>query len=410
MNAYRLPQQAVILAAGHGSRLEPFHTRQQHKSAVRLMGQSLIQRTIRSLKELGISTIFVIHAPQDAALPAIIEAEGVRSIIQPEPIGAGDALLRVAEHLETAPFLVINAHQINVADHLGTLNQSPPATDQVVLFSQATDQPQRYGMLGLAGDRVTAVVEKPSSTDTLSDQRLLGLYILTPDFLNLLKTTPTEEYQLEAALHQYAQGHDVRAVMSSAPALSLKYAWDLFDFAEALFAQAEPQPVVHPTATIHSTALIEGPVIIGAGCQVHEYAIIKGPCYLGDNTVVGSYCKLRSGAVLEAEAQVQSHSEIKHSLLGTQTTLHSGFIGDSIIGENVKIGAGFVTANRRFDRRTVRVRVKDEPVDTNRTAFGALIGDDVSVGIQTGTNPGAVIPSGAAVSPGTIVSPPTAQG
>lgn len=43
-------------------------------------------------------------------------------------------------------------------------------------------------------------------------------------------------------------------------------------------------------------------------------------------------------------------------------------------------------------------------IDTRTSFFGALIGDDVSIGIHCGTNPGTIIPQGTIIAPMTMIS------
>jgi NDP-sugar pyrophosphorylase family protein len=164
------------------------------------------------------------------------------------------------------------------------------------------------------------------------------------------------------------------------------------------------KPDIDPQAKVDPSARISGPVIIEEGTHIYEYAIIKGPCYIGKNAVVGSYCKVRKETVLEEGVELQNSVDVKHSIIGQGTHVHSGFIGDSIIGENVRIGANFITANRRLDRKKVRVLIKGKMVDTRSSFFGSLIGDKAKIGIHCGTNPGVVIPEDSVVAPGTIVT------
>jgi len=56
--------------------------------------------------------------------------------------------------------------------------------------------------------------------------------------------------------------------------------------------------------------------------------------------------------------------EVKNTLIMEDSKTHSGFIGDSVIGRNCRIGAGFNTANVRLDRATVKVVIKEQKTDT----------------------------------------------
>jgi NDP-sugar pyrophosphorylase family protein len=49
---------------------------------------------------------------------------------------------------------------------------------------------------------------------------------------------------------------------------------------------AHPEPLVHPTAWVDESAILVGPVVLGAGVRVHASATIVGPCVIGAGTVV----------------------------------------------------------------------------------------------------------------------------
>ncbi len=405
-----IPTQAVILAAGENSRFVPFQ-RERHKSTFSLFGEPIISQTVQVLVRAGIQEIEIIRSPKDRAIEQLLSLKQSTSSIrfseQGKPLGMGNALIEVSKNLKDR-FLVVNPQQINIDQHLLSLQEQSKKIELtkkgVVLFSQKTNEPQKYGILGLKGNQVTRVVEKPQDLKGLSNQRVLGIYILTRDFLEFMKTLKTSEYQLEVALDKYSRKQRIIAVQSDYPALSLKYAWDLFTIAHHRFMQFPNKPDINPQAEVDPSARISGPVIIEEGAHIYEYAIINGPCYIGKNAVVGSYCKVRKETVLEEGVELQNSVDVKHSIIGQGTHVHSGFIGDSIIGENVGIGANFATANRRLDRKKVRVLIKGQMVDTRTSFFGSLIGDKAKIGIHCGTNPGVIVPEDSVITPGTIVT------
>src|SRR3990172_8904694 len=351
------PSQAVILAAGINSRFVPFNSRNYHKSNFLLMGEPIIRQTVGVIKKAGIKEVVVITSPKDKMTKKSLENLGGKGIgldfyTQKQPLGIASALLGVKRYLHDK-FLVINPQQINIDTHLSRLkNIKTLSKNTVCLFSQSTDQPQKYGILGLKGKRVTKVVEKPANLSGLSNQRILGVYILNSDFMDLMGNFNITEYLLEEALNKYASQGEVIAIRSDHPALSLKYAWDLFSIANYKFSQFPQTPKVHKKAWVHPTAIISGPVVIENGAKIYEYTLIQGPCY---------------------------------------------------IGKNCLIGTGFITANRRLDRDNIRVLIKDRLVDVG-TSFGSVIGDNVKIGIHCGTNPGTVIASNSLVLPMTLIS------
>jgi len=84
---------------------------------------------------------------------------------------------------------------------------------------------------------------------------------------------------------------------------------------------------------------------------------------------------------------------------------HFNYVGDSIIGVNVNLGAGAKISNVRLDRRTVPIQIPNIPkIDSGLRKLGAMIGDSTEIGCNVVTNPGAVIPPLSAVPPNTVVT------
>ncbi|NMC35728.1 hypothetical protein GYA49_01645 [Candidatus Beckwithbacteria bacterium] len=404
---------AVILTGGSCSRFHPFSYPGAKANFV-LMGQPILAHTISSLISVGITDIHIVKSPQDTAIESIANIFQDKAQItfynQEQALGQGHAILQVKDKIKHR-FLVCNQQHITVAEHLQLLpsflqdNQIPE--DGVIQYTKETDEPEKYGILTIDGINISQVVEKPQDMKGKTGFRIVGLYVLSPEFLEILEQTPLEEYQFENALTTYGQQGKYFALKTDLEVPTLKYPWDIFTIANCLFNNFKNDPQISSDAFIHPTAIIEGPVVIEVGTQIYEYAIIKGPVYIGKNVVVGSYCKVRKGAVLEEGAQIQSHGEISHSYLGPNTHIHSGFIGDSILGQDCRIGANFVTANRRLDRQDIKCFIKNELRDSHQSYLGCIVGNNVKIGIHCGTNPGIIIPPDNQILPGTIVNKDT---
>jgi bifunctional UDP-N-acetylglucosamine pyrophosphorylase/glucosamine-1-phosphate N-acetyltransferase len=412
INKNLLPNQAIILAAGANSRFIPFNSRGYHKSNFTIMGEPIIFTTVNSLIETGIKEMIIIVSPndkktKDSLRKSVSKKVKIKFCVQEKPLGMANALLGIRPDLKER-FILLNPQQINIKEHLSQLSQLERVKnpfDNVCLFSQNTDQPQKYGILGLDDNRVTKVIEKPVNLAGLSCQRVLGIYLLNLDFIDFMEKVKVSEYQLEDALNKYAQKNTIIAIKSEAATPTLKYASDLFSISNYRFTQLSEIPKIHKNAKIHSTAIVSGAVVIEDGAKIYEYALIQGPCYIGKNVVVGSYCKVRKETVLEEGVELQNNVEVKHSIIQSDTHIHSGFIGDSIIGKDCRIGAGFITANRRLNRNNIQIHIKEKHVDVG-SFFGSIIGDNVSIGIHCGTNPGTIIESDSSILPMNIISHP----
>jgi NDP-sugar pyrophosphorylase family protein len=125
---------------------------------------------------------------------------------------------------------------------------------------------------------------------------------------------------------------------------------------------------------IEPGAYIKGPCIIGKNCQIRHGAYIRGDCIVGDRSVVGHT------------------TEMKHSiLLNNAHAAHFAYVGDSILGNSVNLGAGVKCANLRLKKDEVIVRYNDQKFKTGLRKFGAIIGDESQVGCNAVLNPGTLI-------------------
>ncbi len=129
-------------------------------------------------------------------------------------------------------------------------------------------------------------------------------------------------------------------------------------------------------------------ISIGEGTVVEPGAFIKGPCVIGKNCEVrhGAYIR---GDVITGDRCVIGHStEIKNSIfLNDVSAGHFNYVGDSVLGSKVNLGAGVKLANLRLDQGEVVVA----GIRTQLFKLGAIIGDGAQIGCNTVTNPGTVI-------------------
>ncbi len=95
--------------------------------------------------------------------------------------------------------------------------------------------------------------------------------------------------------------------------------------------------------------------------------------------------------------------EVKNSLIMSSAKVHSGFIGDSVIGEDCRIGAQFSSANVRLDRSEIKIQTEKEEVDSGLKHLGTIIGRNVKIGIKVSTMPGIIIGGGSIIGPSTVV-------
>ena len=133
-------------------------------------------------------------------------------------------------------------------------------------------------------------------------------------------------------------------------------------------------------------------ISIGKGTVIEPGVFIKGPCIIGENCEIRHGAYLRGPLLIGHRCVVGHATEVKHSILLNDACLgHLNYVGDSVVGQRVNIGAGVKCANLRFDHREVQIALKDQKVATGLKKLGAILGDDAQVGCNAVTNPGTVV-------------------
>jgi bifunctional UDP-N-acetylglucosamine pyrophosphorylase/glucosamine-1-phosphate N-acetyltransferase len=142
--------------------------------------------------------------------------------------------------------------------------------------------------------------------------------------------------------------------------------------------------VLGPGTRVHSHCRIENSQL--NGCQVHSFSHIDGT-QVGKDCSVGPYARLRPGTVLEQNAKVGNFVELKKSVLGQGSkACHLTYLGDSIIGKEVNIGAGTITCN--YDGRNKH---------TTHIGDGSFIGSNTAVVAPVRIGRGVLVGAGTVV-------------
>ncbi len=148
-------------------------------------------------------------------------------------------------------------------------------------------------------------------------------------------------------------------------------------------------------------------VEIGTGSIIEPGALLKGPIIIGENSEIRQGAYLRADCLVCSDCVVGHTTEVKHSIfMDNAKAGHFAYIGDSILGNDVNLGAGTKLANLKFGPGSVRIRTNSgESLDTGRRKIGAVLGDKVQTGCNSVTNPGVFLGPGSLICPNKAVKP-----
>lgn len=395
--------QAVILAAGQSSRMYPFDN-DVHKSMIKIMGKPILYYTIEALKKSKITDLIIVTNETGKTEEYFGDGKklgvSIKYAVQSKPEGAGDALLLAGKYI-TGDFFLLNASHVEVDIFIKDLLKAKEKNDRAVILAKKKTTGVMQGVLRFKGRKVEEIVEKPKIGEEPSDISVVGVYLFEKEFLKTLNNTPREHYRLEKAISSYAKNNSVVFLNTSKETVTLKYPWDLLGIKNYLFKNLKRS--ISGKSKIAKTAEIIGEVLIENNVTIMEGVRIKGPCFVGKNTVIGNNALLRNGVDVGENCLVGSFMEVKNTIIMDGSTTHSGFIGDSIVGEKCRIAAQFCTGNVRLDRGIIKSVVKGESVETGAKFLGVSIGAGSDVGIKVSTMPGIIIGRNVTIGPSTTV-------
>ena len=147
--------------------------------------------------------------------------------------------------------------------------------------------------------------------------------------------------------------------------------------------------------------LSERPIYIAEGARIEPGAYVHGPAYIGPGAVVRHGAFVRENVILLPGAILGHASEAKNALfLPGAHAPHFNYVGDSILGHRVNLGAGTKLSNLTVmsekdavtgERPSIQLSINKEIYDTGLAKFGAVLGDDVQTGCNSVLNPGCLV-------------------
>jgi NDP-sugar pyrophosphorylase family protein len=146
--------------------------------------------------------------------------------------------------------------------------------------------------------------------------------------------------------------------------------------------------------------LVGDEIELRKGVVIEAGAWVKGPTILGDETVVRNGAYIRGGVITGRKVVIGHTTEVKSSIfLNEAKAAHFAYVGDSILGNRVNLGAGTKVSNLKITNDEIILRIDDEKVETGLRKMGAIIGDHTETGCNSVLNPGVLLGKGCLVYP-----------
>ncbi len=394
--------QTVILAAGEGTRMRPL-TETVPKPMLPVADRPLCAHTADAAVEAGASgLVFVVGYEADAVREYFDdEYRGVpvSFATQNEQLGTAHAVNCAREHLDGA-FVVLNGDNIYDAESIETLFETAPAIAAIEV-----DEPSNYGVLSTDGvaengyRRVTGIVEKPENPP--SKLASAGAYAFPDAAVEWLDVPESErgEYEITDVVARVIDEYDVTAV-SLSRWLDVGRPWELLEANEWKLGELDRRI----DGEVRGDATLRGAVVVEEGAVIEPGVVVEGPAMIRAGASVGPNAYIRGATLVGVDCHVGHGVELKNSVLMAGTNVpHLSYVGDSLLGTDVNLGAGTQVANLRHDDADVEQTVKGERVSTGRRKYGVVAGPGAKTGVNTNLYPGVVLSASARTRPGESV-------
>lgn len=179
------------------------------------------------------------------------------------------------------------------------------------------------------------------------------------------------------------------------------YPWDLLRMNEEVLALMDESSLLGEVSPL---ATIDGCIRLGNGSRILPGSVIEGPVVIGPNCQIGPNAYIRGATSIGANCYVGNGAEVKNSIIFNNSYIsRQCYVGDSIIGTHVTLGAGTCTENHRHDGRHHISMIQGKPVNTGRLKFGAILGDGVRTGVNTSIEAGVKIGIARTTQPGSYI-------
>ena len=382
----------ILLAGGKSTRFWPL----SDKNLFSFLGKTITEHQIERFLPYAQKLTIVANSENRTAIQEITQKFNAKNIQVVTQTGEGQgAALLSCRGLVSGEALVLNNDDFFEYEKLlEKILQNKEKYHLMLTAKQVTDY-LPGGYLKVEKDTIQEVIEKPGSKNMPSHLfRLVVDYYLDFDLLlqEIAKVKTDHDDYFEKAINKYINKYinAINKYLNVENQKSNKY----LEYDGEYYTLKFPYQVFS-VMDYFLSQLKNDEIRTGKNVKIAPTAKVVGPTYIGDNTVIGDFAMVRNSHI-GANCLIGGYCEVTRSYIADKVMLHRNYVGDSVLDKEVLMGAQAVTANFRFDGKTIG--------DSKRQKLGAIIGKNVKVGVGAVLLPGVKIGAGSFIGPGELIA------
>jgi len=324
----------IILHGGHGTRLRPL-THTGPKQLLPIANKPMSQYALEDLKKAGITDIAIVIGDSYPEKVKDYYGNGskfgvnITYVYQDEPKGIAHAIRLCKNFIKDCKFIVYLGDNVLRKDLVDYTKKFQSSKSDAMILLCKVDDPQRFGIAELDGDKIKKIIEKPK--ESFSDLAVIGIYFLTSkifEIIDKLKPSWRGEFEITEALQLLMDtGHTITydAVTGwwkdtgtpediiHANKLILNSIGTENQFLIDPDANIKDQIIIGKNTTISKNSIIKGPIIIGKNCKIESSARLGPHVSIGNNSRI-SQCNIQDSIIME-DCNINAKINLSNSII-----------------------------------------------------------------------------------------------
>jgi bifunctional UDP-N-acetylglucosamine pyrophosphorylase/glucosamine-1-phosphate N-acetyltransferase len=402
---------ALILAAGRGTRMKSDTPKVLHE----LLGKPLIGHVLDSLKSAGIQDAIVVTGYGSDLLKEKLKDKGVQMVFQKELLGSGDAVNTAKNELinnyENVIVLCGDAPLIKSETIKELVDKHKDSKASATILTSVVKDPTGYGRIVRDDDKkVSKIVEETEAQfyEEVIEEINSGTYCFkVKDLFEALSEVKPDNGKKEYFLTDvfsilYGKKRTLESIVKEdeGQVIGVNSRSDLAR-ATNILKNRILEYLMDSGVTIQdpdSTVIYPG-VKIGRDSIIYSNTVIDADVEIGERCHIGPFTRIRPGVRLGNDVEIGNFVELVRTSIGDGTKVkHHTYLGDTVVGRKVNIGAGAITAN--YDGKNKHRTIIE---DGAFIGIGTRLVAPVKVGKEARTGAGAVVLKGTDVPDGVTV-------